>query len=94
MAPAGVDGMPALHLYLQGNPSGAEALKETPAGAGCRGTGPPGAPRPSASGQRGLPQSSVPLPQRSALGLYASALGVSRPRALGPGFVERSSTAL
>ena len=30
--------------YLQGNPSGAEALKETPAGTGCRGTGPPGAP--------------------------------------------------
>ena len=36
-----------LHLYLQPanlrNPSGTEALKETPAGAGCRGTGPPGA---------------------------------------------------
>ena len=40
----------------------------------------------------GLAASSVPLPQRSALGLYASALGVSRPRALGPGLVERSST--
>ena len=82
---------PCKPRQLHVTPSGAEAPKE-PAGAGCQGTGPPGAPRPSPSDSRACRSQASP-PQRSTLGLC---FGTRRQQtqSTGPWAREHGPTAL